>query len=92
MDALQVIQSTKPGPAKRKVHGRCPLAFVNVAPVWGGKEGANHRESGALTVCVLVTLGGAVLAGGWRGPLQPKSAGLLGATRQRVGFPLKIFG
>ena len=33
---------------------------------------------------------GAVLEGRGR-PLQPKSAGLPGITRQRVGLPLKIF-
>ena len=40
-------------------------------------------------VGVLVMPSGAVPEG--RGfPLQPKGAGLSGATRQRVGFPLKI--
>ena len=33
---------------------------------------------------------GAVLEGRGR-PLQPKSTGLPGITRQRVGLPLKIF-
>ena len=36
------------------------------------------------------TVRGAVLEGRGR-PLQPKSAGLPGITRQRVGLPLKIF-
>jgi len=35
-------------------------------------------------------LSGAVLEGRGR-PFQPKSAGLPGITRQRVGLPLKIF-
>ena len=41
-------------------------------------------------VGVLVMPSGAVLEGRGR-PLQPKSAGLPGITRQRVGLPLKIF-
>ena len=43
-----------------------------------------------LRVGVLVMPSGAVLEGRGR-PLQPKSAGLPGITRQRVGLPLKIF-
>jgi len=50
----------------------------------GACKSAESRRVG-----VLVIPSGAVLVG--RGPpLQPKGAGLSGATRQRVGFPLKI--
>jgi len=56
----------------------------------GEKESQFDQISRDSESKVLVMPSGAVLEG--RGPpLQPKSAGLPGITRQRVGLPLKIF-
>ena len=72
-------------PRAQRIHGGRPHFVWSLDR--GAGVGRQRLRSTGYEPCVISS--GAVVVG--RGtPLQPKGAGLSGATRQRVGFPLQI--